>query len=192
MTRNFAKRCRFTTSEIGSRASRYEESLARGAFQSGANFRYPLVDTKRRARECPAFFRIPIHVKTFGVSVHRRPTLWFETKHGPPCRNATFRHGTPFQTDQNSLTLWLTTPSRLTGRFAKGVRTGQLSNRVRFVNRRVCFQYGFPAHRTLACGIQHNPFPQLIGLPATGFRSDPSQERVSKTELAERESPQGK
>ena len=27
-----------------------------GAFQSGANYRYPLVDTKRRARECPAFF----------------------------------------------------------------------------------------------------------------------------------------
>ena len=50
-TRTFVKRCHFTTSAIGSRASRYEEGLARGAFHSGANFRYPLVDMKRRARE---------------------------------------------------------------------------------------------------------------------------------------------
>ena len=57
------------TSGIGSRASRYEERLAPGALYSGANFRYPLVDTKRRAREFPALFRIPAHVQTFGVSL---------------------------------------------------------------------------------------------------------------------------
>ena len=32
-SRTFTKRCRFTTSEIGSRASRYEESLERGALE---------------------------------------------------------------------------------------------------------------------------------------------------------------
>ena len=122
------------------------------------------------------FVRIPTDVKTFGAFVHRRSTLWFETKHGSPCRNATFRHGTPFQTDQNSLTLWLTNPSRLTGRFAKGARTGQLSNRVRFVNRRVCFQYGF--HRgdsqlierwrvEYNTAIHHNILHFLTRVPAT-------------------------
>jgi len=62
-SRTSAKHCSFTTSGIGSRASRYEEGLAWGAFHSGANFRYPLVDAKRRSRECSAFFyaRRPIH-----------------------------------------------------------------------------------------------------------------------------------
>ena len=39
----------------GGRESAKTRSDVRGAFQSGANFRYPLVDTKRRARECAAF-----------------------------------------------------------------------------------------------------------------------------------------
>ena len=106
----------------------YEEGSFRGAFHSGANFRYPLVDMKRRARECSAFFyaRRPIRGNSkglwrfVGVATPRHSTLWFETKHRVPCRNATFRHGTPFQTHQNSLTLWFTGVRWLTGRFAKG------------------------------------------------------------------------
>ena len=81
----------------------YEEGSFRGAFHSGANFRYPLVDMKRRARECSAFFyaRRPIRGNSkglwrfVGVATPRHSTLWFETKHRVPCRNATFRHGTP-------------------------------------------------------------------------------------------------
>ena len=66
-------------------------SPTRGALHSGANFRSPLVDRKRRER--PAFFRIPVHVKTFGDSLRRRQILWFETKHRVPYRNATFWNG---------------------------------------------------------------------------------------------------
>ncbi len=54
---NSVKHYCLTTSEIGVRAHCYEEGSVRGAFQSGANFRDPLVDTRRRARERPAFFR---------------------------------------------------------------------------------------------------------------------------------------
>jgi hypothetical protein len=47
----------------------------RGALHSRSNFRYPLVDRKRRWRDRSAFFRIPVHVKTFGDSLRQSLTL---------------------------------------------------------------------------------------------------------------------
>ena len=52
-------------------------SRAEGAFQSGANFRDPLVDTELKNT---GVFRIPGHIKTFGDSASAVSTLWFENE----------------------------------------------------------------------------------------------------------------
>ena len=90
------------------------------------------MNRKRRARECPAFFRARRQTPNTSKGLRRfvrvatshRWSLGFETQHGPPFPTVTVRHGTPFPTDQNSRTLWLTPPCRLTGQFATGARAG--------------------------------------------------------------------
>ena len=126
---------------------KFETYQSEGALHLGANYRSPLVYRKRRARECPAFFYAHRQIRRNSKGLWRRTrrprwfpaTLWFDLKHGLPCRNATFRHGTPFQTDQNSRSLWFTGGRWLTGRFATGARCGQLSNCVRMFPVPVCF-----------------------------------------------------
>ena len=98
---------------------KFETYQAGGAFHSGANFRSPLVDTKRQVRECLAFFRIPNHLKTFGVLLCRGWTLWFVTEIRGAVPECHFSLRYPFQTGRNSLTLCLTEGCWLTGLFAK-------------------------------------------------------------------------
>jgi len=48
------------------------------------------------------------------------------------------------------------------------------------------------ADRTVEGAIQYNPSPQFSGLPSAGPRGNPTMDRIGKTELVERESPQEK
>ena len=105
---NFLIRCLLTTSGSGFRASRYEESLGKGAFQSRANFCDPLLDTNRQTRECSAFFRIPFDIKTFDDFLRRRVDSPARKRDTGPLPKCHFSAKGSFQTAQNSRTLCFT------------------------------------------------------------------------------------
>ena len=113
------------------------ESLRRGfgkgSLTIGSELLFPVGLQRMPSVRVPGVFSYPFRRQDFR-RFHLPPldSLVRDETRGavPKCH---FSTRCPFQTDQNSLTLWLTTPSRLAGRFAKGARSGQLSNRVRML-----------------------------------------------------------